>query len=67
MQFAHRTAESAFLQSIATLNREIGRNRDADTEQGLNGSTREPTQTQASTIDIAQEKWSNGTDAEKVG
>ncbi|KAJ2915197.1 hypothetical protein MD484_g5205, partial [Candolleomyces efflorescens] len=32
LQFAHQTAESSFLQS--TLNREIGRNRHPDTEQG---------------------------------
>ncbi|KAJ2921895.1 hypothetical protein H1R20_g15197, partial [Candolleomyces eurysporus] len=54
IQFAHRTAESSFLQS--TLNREFGRNRDYDTEQGLN-----------SIIHVAQEKRNDGGDVEKVG
>ena len=65
IQFAHRTAESSFLQS--TLNREFDRNRDADTEQGLNGSIGEPTQTQTSIIHIAQEKRNDGGDVEKAG
>ncbi|KAJ2936312.1 hypothetical protein H1R20_g772, partial [Candolleomyces eurysporus] len=65
IQFAHRTAESSFLQSA--LNREFGRNRDANTEQGLNGSIGEPTQTQMSIIHIAQEKQNVGGDVEKAG
>ncbi|RXW16524.1 hypothetical protein EST38_g9320, partial [Candolleomyces aberdarensis] len=63
MQFAHRTAESNFLQS--TLNREFGRNHDADTEQ-LNDSVCEPSQ-QTSIIHIAQEKRNDGGDVEKAG
>ncbi|KAJ2928399.1 hypothetical protein H1R20_g8705, partial [Candolleomyces eurysporus] len=66
IQFAHQTAESSFLRS--TLNREFGRNDDADTEQGLNYSTNsEPTQTRTPIIiHIAQEKQNNGGDDEKV-
>ncbi|RXW21401.1 hypothetical protein EST38_g4453 [Candolleomyces aberdarensis] len=63
MQFAHRTAESTFLQS--TLNREFGRNHDAYPEQ-LNGSVGEPTQ-QTSIIFIAQGKQDDGGDVEKAG
>ncbi|RXW14582.1 hypothetical protein EST38_g11273 [Candolleomyces aberdarensis] len=58
IQFARRTAESSFLQS--TLNRELGRNPDPDTERGLNTGVDEPIQTQTSIIQIAQEKRSNG-------
>ncbi|KAJ2936160.1 hypothetical protein H1R20_g930, partial [Candolleomyces eurysporus] len=53
IQFVHRTAESSFLRS--TLNREFGQNREADTEQGLNGSIGDPTQAQTSIIRVAQE------------
>ncbi|RXW16810.1 hypothetical protein EST38_g9048 [Candolleomyces aberdarensis] len=60
IRFARLTAESSFLQS--TLNREFGRGRDADTEQGLSGNIDEPTQTQASIIHIAQEKKKDGGD-----
>ncbi|KAJ2923987.1 hypothetical protein H1R20_g13102, partial [Candolleomyces eurysporus] len=59
IQFAHRTAESSFLQS--TVNREFGRNRVADTEQGPDGSI------QTSMIHIAQEKPNDGGDVEKAG
>ncbi|RXW17424.1 hypothetical protein EST38_g8430 [Candolleomyces aberdarensis] len=65
IQFARRTAESSFLQS--TLNCEFGRNGNADTEQGLNGSVSEPTQAQTSIIHIAQEKQSDSVNVEKVG
>ncbi|KAJ2936321.1 hypothetical protein H1R20_g771, partial [Candolleomyces eurysporus] len=65
IQFAHRTAESSFLQSA--LNRELGRNGGADTEQGLNGSIGELTQTHMSIIHIAQEKQNVGGDVEKAG
>ncbi|KAJ2932596.1 hypothetical protein H1R20_g4505, partial [Candolleomyces eurysporus] len=65
IQFAHRTAESSFLQSA--LNREFGRNHDADTEQGLNGGIGGPTQTQMSIIHVAQEKQNVGGDVEKAG
>ncbi|RXW16639.1 hypothetical protein EST38_g9216 [Candolleomyces aberdarensis] len=65
IQFAHQAAESSFLQS--TLNREFGRNRDVDTERGLNGSVDKPAQTQTSIIRIAQEKRNDGGDAENVG
>jgi len=54
IQFAHQTAESSFLQS--TLNRELGRNRNPDTEQEVNESIGESTQTRTSIIHIAQEK-----------
>ncbi|KAJ2921897.1 hypothetical protein H1R20_g15199, partial [Candolleomyces eurysporus] len=64
IQFAHQTAESSFFQSM--LNREFGRNGDADTEQGLNFSINEPTQTRMSIIHIAQEKRNDG-DILKVG
>ncbi|KAJ2921528.1 hypothetical protein H1R20_g15565, partial [Candolleomyces eurysporus] len=59
IQFARRTAKSSFLQS--TLNREFGRNRVGDTEQGPDTSE------ETSTIHIAQEKRNNGGDVEKVG
>ncbi|KAJ2921998.1 hypothetical protein H1R20_g15097, partial [Candolleomyces eurysporus] len=67
IQFAPRTAESSFLQS--TSNREIGQNHDPDPERELDGSIGEPTQTQpqASIIHIAQKKWNDGGDVEKVG
>ncbi|RXW21397.1 hypothetical protein EST38_g4457 [Candolleomyces aberdarensis] len=64
IKFAPRTAESSFLQS--TFNREFGQNGDADTEQGLNGSVGELTQTQTSIIHLAQEKRNDGVDVEKV-
>ncbi|RXW14898.1 hypothetical protein EST38_g10952 [Candolleomyces aberdarensis] len=64
IQFARRTAESSFLQS--TLNREFGRNGAADTEQGLNPSIGEPSQTQTSIIHVAQEKRNDGGDVEKA-
>ncbi|KAJ2936319.1 hypothetical protein H1R20_g775, partial [Candolleomyces eurysporus] len=64
IQFAHRTAESSFLQSA--LNREFGRNGGTDTEQGLNSSIGEPSQT-TSIIHIAQEKRNDGVDVEKAG
>ena len=60
IQFAHRTAESSFLQS--TLNRELRQNPELDTERGLNGSIVEPTET--SMIYIAQEKRSKSGDVE---
>ncbi|RXW21974.1 hypothetical protein EST38_g3884 [Candolleomyces aberdarensis] len=65
IQFARQTAESSFLQS--TLNREFGRSGGADTEQGVNGSIGEPTQTQTSIIHIVQEKRNDGGDVEKAG
>ncbi|KAJ2926497.1 hypothetical protein H1R20_g10594, partial [Candolleomyces eurysporus] len=65
MQFAHRTAESSSLQS--TLNREFGRNRDLDTEQGMSSSIGEPSQTQTSIIHITQEKGNDDGDVEKAG
>ncbi|RXW12436.1 hypothetical protein EST38_g13420 [Candolleomyces aberdarensis] len=64
IQFAHRTAESNFLQSM--LNREFGRNGGTDNEQGLNGCIGEPTQ-QTSIIDVAPEKRNNGGDVKKAG
>ncbi|RXW25706.1 hypothetical protein EST38_g120 [Candolleomyces aberdarensis] len=65
IQFAHRTAESSFLQS--TLDREFGRNGDADTEQGLNRIVSQPIQIQKSVIHIAQENQTDGGDVEKAG
>ncbi|KAJ2921997.1 hypothetical protein H1R20_g15096, partial [Candolleomyces eurysporus] len=64
MQFAHRTAESSFLQS--TLNREFDRNGGTDNEQGLNDSIGEPTK-QTSIIHIAREDRNDSGDVEKVG
>ncbi|KAJ2923594.1 hypothetical protein H1R20_g13500, partial [Candolleomyces eurysporus] len=62
IQFAHTTAESAFLQS--TFNRESGRNRDPDAERGLGASICLPTRT--SIIHIAQERREDGGEVEKV-
>jgi hypothetical protein len=64
IQFAHRTAESSFLQS--TFNREFGRNPDPDTERGLNPSVDESGQSQPSVMHIDQEKRSDGVDVEKA-
>jgi hypothetical protein len=64
IQFAHRTAESSFLQS--TFNREFGRNPDPDTEHGLNPSVDESGQSQPSIVRIGQEKRSDGGDVEKA-
>ncbi|RXW12551.1 hypothetical protein EST38_g13305 [Candolleomyces aberdarensis] len=50
IHFAQGTAETSFLHS--TLDRELGRNRDVNTEQGLNGSIEEPTRARASIIHI---------------
>ncbi|RXW18597.1 hypothetical protein EST38_g7260 [Candolleomyces aberdarensis] len=65
IQFARRTAESSFLQS--TLNREFGRHGGIDSEQGMNGSIGDPTQTQTSIIHVTQERWNDDVDVEKVG
>jgi hypothetical protein len=64
IQFAHRTAESSFLQS--TLDREFGRNPDPDTERGLNPSVDESGQSQPSVIHIGWEKRNDGGDIEKA-
>jgi hypothetical protein len=64
IQFAHRTAESSFLQS--TFNREFGRNPDPDTERGLNPSIDESGQPQPSVMHIDQEKRNDGGDVEKA-
>ncbi|RXW18591.1 hypothetical protein EST38_g7265 [Candolleomyces aberdarensis] len=65
IQFVRRIAESSFLQS--TLNRELGQNRDPDTEQGLNSSIGQPSRTQTSIIHVAQEKQNEDGDVEKAG
>ncbi|KAJ2915205.1 hypothetical protein MD484_g5199, partial [Candolleomyces efflorescens] len=54
IQFARQTAESSFLQS--TLNRELGRTLDQDTELGFNSRDDNPTSTQGSIVCIAQEE-----------
>jgi hypothetical protein len=64
IQFAHRTAESSFLQS--TFNREFGRNPNLDTERGSNPSVNESGQSQPSVIHIDQEKQNDGGDVEKA-
>jgi hypothetical protein len=64
IHFAHRTAESTFLQS--TLNREFERNPDPDTESGLNASAGESDQSRTSVIHIGQEKRNDGVDVEKA-
>jgi hypothetical protein len=64
IQFAHRTAESSFLQS--TFNREFGRNPDPDTERGLTPNVDESGQTQPSVIHIGQEKRNDGGEVEKA-
>jgi hypothetical protein len=64
IQFAHRTAESSFLQS--TFNREFGRNPDPDTERGLNPSIDESGQSQPLIVHIGQEKRNDGGDVEKA-
>ncbi|KAJ2936167.1 hypothetical protein H1R20_g931, partial [Candolleomyces eurysporus] len=61
IRFARRTGESSFLRS--TLNREFGRNGDADAEQGLNSSIGvdgDPNQTQTSVIHAGQKKRNDG-------
>ncbi|KAJ2924616.1 hypothetical protein H1R20_g12487, partial [Candolleomyces eurysporus] len=66
IQFAHRTAESSFLQSA--LNREFGQNGGADTEQGLDSCVGElASQTRTSIIHVAREKWNDGGDVERAG
>jgi hypothetical protein len=64
IQFAHRTAESSFLQS--TFDREFGRNTGPDTERGLNLSVDESDRSQRSVIHIGQEKRKDGVDVEKA-
>ena len=64
IQFAHRTAESTFLQS--TFNRELGRNHGPDTERGLDPSVDESGQSQPSVLHIDQEKRNGAGDLEKA-
>jgi hypothetical protein len=65
LRFAHRTAESSFLQS--SLNRELAQSRDLDTELGLNPSISEPsTKSLASILHLTQEKRIESGDVEKV-
>jgi hypothetical protein len=64
IQFAPRTAESAFLQSI--FNWEFGRNPDPDPERGLNPSVDESDQSRTSVIHEVQEKRNDGGDVEKA-
>jgi hypothetical protein len=58
IEFAHRTAETSFLQS--TFNRERGRYADLDPERGLRVSVHEPESAPTQGIDMAQEKQNNG-------
>jgi hypothetical protein len=64
IQFAHRTAESSFLQSA--FNREFRQNPDPDAERGLNPSVNESGQSQPSIIHIGREKQNDGGDVEKA-
>ncbi|KAJ2924615.1 hypothetical protein H1R20_g12486, partial [Candolleomyces eurysporus] len=66
IQFAHRTAESSFLQSA--LNREFGQNGGAETEQGLDSGVGElASQTRTSIIHVAREKWNDGGRSRRPG
>jgi hypothetical protein len=65
LRFAHRTAESSFLQS--SLNPELAQSRDLDIELGLNPSISEPsTRSYASTLRLTQEKRIESGEVEKV-